>query len=87
MGSGPSGLEVEASRNTIDVEHFASEVKPRVVLAFEGVAVDTRKGNAATGYEFIFENCTPHDGVIVIDERVDETMDVLFAEFAASFLS
>ena len=87
MGSGPSGLEVEASRNTIDVEHFASEVKPRIVLAFKGVAIDTRKGNAATSDEFIFEWCTTHDGVVVIDERVDETMDVLFAEFAASFLS
>ena len=86
MGSGPSGLEVEASRNTIDVEHFASEVKPRVVLAFEGVAVDTRKGNAATGDEFIFESCTTQDEVVVIDERVDETMDILSAECAASFL-
>ena len=86
MGSGPSGLEVEASCYAIDVEHFASEVKPRVVLAFKGVAIDTRKGNAATGDEFIFESCTTHDEVVVIDERVDETMDVLFAEFAASFL-
>ena len=87
MGCGPSGLEVEASCYTIDVEHFASEVKPRVVLAFEGVAVDTRKGNATTGDELIFECRTTIDEVIVIDERVDETMDVLFAEFAASFLS
>ena len=87
MGSGPSGLEVEISCYTIDVEHFASEVKPRVVLAFEGVAVDTRKGNATTSDELIFEWCTSHDGVVVIDERVDDTMDVLLAEFAASFLS
>ena len=87
MGSGPSSLEVEASCYTIDVEHLASEVKPRVVLAFEGVAVDTRKGNAATSDELIFESRTTYDGVVVIDERVDETMDVLFAEFAASFLS
>ena len=87
MGSGPSGLEVEASCYTIDVEHFASEVQVRTMFAFEGVAVDTRKGNAATGDEFIFECRTTYDGVIVIDKRVDETIDVLFAEFAASFLS
>ena len=87
MSSGPSGLEVEATRNTIDVEHFASEVKPMVVPAFEGVAVDTRKGNSTTGDELIFECCTTHDEVVVIDERVDKTMDILFAEFAASFLS
>ena len=87
MGSGPSGLEVEASCYTIDVEHFASEVQPRIVLAFEGVAVDTRKGNAATGNELVFESRTTHDEVVVIDERVDETMDILSAEFAASFLS
>ena len=80
-------MEVEASCYTIDVEHFASEVKPRIVLAFEGVAVDTRKGYAATGDELIFESRATHNGVVVIDERVDETMDVLFAEFAASFLS
>ena len=87
MGCGPSGLEVEASRNTIDVEHFASEVQVRTMFAFEGVAVDTRKGNAATGDELIFESRATHNGVVVIDERVDETMDVLSAEFAASFLS
>ena len=87
MGCGPSSLEIESSCYTIDVEHFASEVKPRIVLAFEGVAVDTRKGNATTGDEFIFECRTTHDEVVVIDERVDETMDVLSAEFAASFLS
>ena len=87
MGSGPSGLEVEASCYTIDVEHFASEVKPRIVLAFEGVAVDTRKGNSTAGDELVFECRTTYDEVVVIDERVDETMDVLFAEFAASFLS
>ena len=74
VGSGPSGLEVEATRNTIDVEHFASEVKPRIVLAFEGVAVDTRKGNATTGDEFIFECRTPHDGVVVIHNGVDKSV-------------
>ena len=74
MGSGPSSLEVEASCYTIDVEHFASEVKPRVVLAFEGFAVDTRKGNATAGDELIFECRTTFDGVVVIHNGVDKSV-------------
>ena len=74
MGSGPSSLEIESSCYTIDVEHFASEVKPRVVLAFERVAVDTRKGNATTSDKLIFECRTTHDGVVVIHNGVDKSV-------------
>ena len=74
MGSGPSSLEIEASCYTIDVEHFASEVQVRTMFAFKSVAVDTRKGNATTGDELIFECRTTHDGVVVIHNSVDKSV-------------
>ena len=87
MGSGPSGLEVEASCHTIDVEHFASEVQVGAMFAFEGVAIDTRKGDATAGDELVFEGSAPHDIVTVIHEGIDKSVELFLAQFAASFLS
>ena len=41
VGSGPGGLEVEASRDAVDVEHFASEVEVGHVTTLKGRWIDS----------------------------------------------
>ena len=58
IGSGPGGLEVEATGDAVDVENFAGEEETGHMAALEGGGIDSREGDAATGDKLVLEGCT-----------------------------
>ena len=57
MSGGPSGLEVEAAGDAVDVDAFAGEVEAGNDAAFHGLEVDAPAVDAAAGDELVFVGC------------------------------
>ena len=86
VGGAPGGLEVEAARDAIDIEDLSCEIDVGEVFAFEGVGIDSREIDAATGDEFVLEGGTACNLVGIVAEGVDQTVQFFLAQVLPTVL-
>ena len=58
----PGRLQVEATRDRIHVQDFTGEVEAWMLLAFQRLGMDFRKGNAAAGHKFLLVRIAARNG-------------------------
>ena len=78
-------MEVEAACDAVDVEHFAGEEKVGVKFGLEGLLVNAVEGDSATGDELVLVGAAAGNGVGVVGEDVDQSVDAFLDQFVAAF--
>ena len=77
----PSGLEVVAPRDSVDIESFACEVEARDDPTFHGFCVDLLEGDSPTGNELLLIHALSGDLKLCGSEDLDEAGGRFTAEF------
>ena len=85
VGCGPCGLEVETTRDAVDVENLTGKVEMGRGEGFECVFVDSVEGNASAGDEFVFVVTTGDNAVLVVCECFDDAIEGFLAYVANTF--
>ena len=86
-GRGPRSLEIEASRNSVNVEHLTSKVKARTSAALQCIGVDGRKGNASTSDELIMVGSASAGGIAIGCEHINESAQFLLIQASQRSMS
>ena len=79
VGRCPGSLEVEAARDTVNVEHFAGKIKLGDVKAFQRCWIDGTERETAAGDELILEG---HPSETELPQNETNT---IFAQVAQQF--
>ena len=86
IGCGPSGLEIEAASDAVDIKYLASEIEVWHYPALECCRIDTLKGNTPTGNKFVLEGGSSGNMIIVITQHIHQSVNILSVEFIPSHL-
>lgn len=79
MAHGPGGLEIEASRDSIDITHLAGKEQMGADLALKRMGMEVAQGYAATGDKLILKTALAVHLVKVVGERRDQLVVALLA--------
>ena len=79
MAHRPGGLEVEASRDSIDITHLAGKEQMGADLALQRMGMEVAQGNAATGDKLVLETALAVHLVEIVGERRDQLVVALLA--------
>ena len=71
---GPSGLEIEPSGQTVQVQQFPSEIEPGAEAAFHGFEIHFAQTHPAAGDELIFVKALPDHWKFGAAKLLDELM-------------
>ena len=70
VSGSPCGLEIEATRYAVDVEHLADEIEAGTRAALQGRGADCRERNTAAGDKLVAVGRTAAAAVFIGDEHI-----------------
>ena len=86
ISGGPSGLEIKATCDTIDIENLSSEINAGEVFAFQGVRIHTRQVDTTTGDKLILEGRATCYLVLIVAQGIGQTVQFLLVQILPTVL-
>ena len=74
-------MEVESSRNGIDIKHFTGEIQPRIKLALLRREVYSGEGDTTAGDELLLEPGPSRYPVLIRRQAAHQAIEPLLTEF------